>query len=101
MSTERHVLIAGGAGYIGSLLTGHLLRLGFRVTVVDDLLFGGESLLAYFPFPTFHFVKANVWEPRAIRSAIRTDWPAPEAIVHLAAIVGFPEIGRASCRERV
>jgi len=90
MSTERHVLITGGAGYIGSLLTGHLLRLGFRVTVVDDLLFGGESLLAYFPFPTFHFVKANVWEPRAIRSAFRTDWPAPETIVHLAAIVGFP-----------
>src|SRR3989337_2164692 len=90
MSTERHVLIAGGAGYIGSLLTGHLLRLGFRVTVVDDLLFGGESLLAYFPFSTFHFLKADVCEPRTVRSALHEDWPKPEAIVHLAAIVGFP-----------
>ena len=60
MNNESHVLITGGAGYIGSFLTGHLLRLGFRVTVVDDLLFGGESLLAYFPFPTFHFTTANL-----------------------------------------
>ena len=85
-----HVLITGGAGYIGSLLTGELLRLGTRVTVVDDLLFGGESLLGYLAHPGFHFVKANVWEPRALRSAVPVDWPRPEAVIHLAAIVGFP-----------
>jgi nucleoside-diphosphate-sugar epimerase len=86
----RHILITGGAGYIGSLLAGKLLREGYRVTVVDDLLFGGESLLAYLPDPDFHFVKSNVCESRAIRSALRSDWPRPEAIVHLAGIVGFP-----------
>jgi nucleoside-diphosphate-sugar epimerase len=85
-----HILITGGAGYIGSLLTGELLRQGAYVTVVDDLLFGGESLLPYMAHPKFHFVKANVWEPRAIRTAAPADWPRPEAIVHLAAIVGFP-----------
>ncbi|MCI0521312.1 MAG: NAD(P)-dependent oxidoreductase [Chloroflexi bacterium] len=85
-----HVLVTGGAGYLGSLLVGDLLRRGWQVTVVDDLLFGGESLLAYLPHPTFHFVKANVWEPRAIRAAMRPDWPRPQAAVHLAAIVGFP-----------
>lgn len=86
----RHILVTGGAGYIGSLLTGELLRRGYKVTVVDDLLFGGESLLAYLPDPNFHFVKFNVWEPRAVRSALRSDWPRPQAIVHLAGIVGFP-----------
>lgn len=90
MNEEKHVLITGGAGYIGSYLTGHLLRLGYHVTVLDDLLFGGESLMAYFLHPAFHFVKANVWEPRAVRSAVRLDWPAPHAVVHLAAIAGFP-----------
>jgi nucleoside-diphosphate-sugar epimerase len=90
MKDERHVLITGGAGYIGSLLSGDLLRQGYYVTVVDDLLFGGESLLAYLPDSHFRFVKANVWEPRAIRAAIKADWPTPQAIVHLAAIVGFP-----------
>lgn len=87
---ERHVLITGGAGYIGSALAGELLRSGSRVTVVDDLLFGGESLLAFLSNPAFHFVKSNVWESRAIRSAVRDDWPRPQAVVHLAAIAGFP-----------
>jgi nucleoside-diphosphate-sugar epimerase len=90
MSERGHILITGGAGYIGSYLTGELLRLGLRVTVVDELLFGGESLLAYRPHPAFHFVKADVWEPRAIKNSIRTDWPTPQAIIHLAAIAGFP-----------
>ncbi len=86
----EHVLITGGAGYIGSLLTGELLRCGYRVTVVDDLLYGGESLLAYFPHPDFHFAKANVWEPRAILQSVPASWPPPDAVVHLAAIAGFP-----------
>ncbi|MDX1435238.1 MAG: NAD(P)-dependent oxidoreductase [Anaerolineales bacterium] len=90
MNEERHVLITGGAGYIGSLLSGELLRRDYHVTVVDDLLFGGESLIAYFPHPRFNFVKGNVWEPRLLRSAIPDDWPAPDSVVHLAAIVGFP-----------
>ena len=90
MSETNHVLITGGAGYIGSLLTGELLRLGHRVTVVDKLLFGGESLVAYLPHPKFHFVKADVWEPRAVKTAIPANWPVPSGIVHLAAIVGFP-----------
>ncbi len=89
-TSESHVLVTGGAGYIGSMLTGELLRLGKHVTVVDDLLFGGESLLAYLPHPRFHFFKANLWESRAIRAALPVDWPRPEAVVHLAAIVGFP-----------
>jgi nucleoside-diphosphate-sugar epimerase len=90
MSESDHVLITGGAGYIGSYLTGELLRQGIRVTVVDELLFGGESLLAYRPHSAFHFVKADVWEPRAIKNSIRSDWPVPQVIVHLAAIAGFP-----------
>ncbi len=87
---ERHVVVTGGAGYIGSMLTGELLRQGYQVTVIDDLLFGGESLMAYFPHPRFHFVKGNVWEPRTLKVAVRRDWPKPWAVVHLAAIVGFP-----------
>ncbi len=86
----NHVVITGGAGYIGSQLTGELLRLGLQVTVIDDLLFGGESLLSYLAHPNFHFAKANVTEPRAIRSSLRSDWGKPEALFHLAAIVGFP-----------
>jgi nucleoside-diphosphate-sugar epimerase len=86
----KHVVITGGAGYIGSLLTGELLRLGMKVTVIDDLIFGGESLIAYLAHPNFHFARANVIEPRVIRSNLRSDWEKPAVLVHLAAIVGFP-----------
>jgi nucleoside-diphosphate-sugar epimerase len=90
MKRDRHVLITGGAGYIGSLLTAELLRTGNKVTVVDSLLFGGESLLSFIHHPDFHFVKADVTEPHTVRDALQGDWPAPRAVVHLAAIVGFP-----------
>jgi nucleoside-diphosphate-sugar epimerase len=86
MSDPQQILITGGAGYIGSLLTGVLLRRGYDVTVVDDLLFGGESLLAYFSHPNFHFVKGDVCDPSALDRAKRRY----HAVVHLAAIVGFP-----------
>ncbi|MBI2758560.1 MAG: NAD(P)-dependent oxidoreductase [Chloroflexi bacterium] len=90
MKTERHILITGGAGYIGSLLTSELLRANFSVSVADSLLFGGESLVPFLHHPNFHFVKADVTEPRAVRDAVKRDWPKPDAIVHLAGIVGFP-----------
>jgi nucleoside-diphosphate-sugar epimerase len=87
---RKHIVITGGAGYIGSYLTGELLRLGMKVTVIDDLIYGGESLLGYLAHPNFHFSKANVTEPRAIRTNLRSDWEKPAALIHLAAIVGFP-----------
>ena len=90
MNDQRHVLITGGAGYIGSLLTSELLRANYRVTVLDDLLFGGESLLGFLHHPNFNFVKTDVTHLRAIRDHVRGEWPVPFAIVHLAAIVGFP-----------
>lgn len=86
----KHVVITGGAGYIGSLLAGELLRLGMKVTVIDDLLYGGESLLAYLTHPNLRFTKANVTEPRALRTSFPSNWDKPDALVHLAAIVGFP-----------
>ncbi len=90
MSEQKHILVTGGAGYIGSLLSGELLRQGYLVTVVDELLFGGDSLVAYLNHPNFRFAKHDVWEPRTLRAALKDDWPVPDAVVHLAAIVGFP-----------
>jgi nucleoside-diphosphate-sugar epimerase len=88
--TGRHVLITGGAGYIGSLLTSNLLQANYRVTVVDNLLFGGESLVPFLHHPNFHFVKSDITEPRAVKEAVKGGWPKPDTVLHLAAIVGFP-----------
>ena len=88
-----HVLITGGAGYIGSLLTGLLLQRGYRVTVVDSLLFGGESLLGYWHHPRFRFLHADVCEPDCLAPSLEdcgAERGGPTCVVHLAAIVGFP-----------
>ena len=89
----RHVLITGGAGYVGSLLAGVLLGEGCRVTVVDKLLFGGESLLGYWHLPSFRLVTADV-----ASEDLSPYLDGVDAVVHLAAIVGFPAcqaVGRA------
>jgi len=97
----RHILVTGGAGYIGSLLNGVLLSRGYCVTVVDDLLFGGESLLGYWHHHRFRFVKGDVCKREVLRPALTADGEQlttsdaggggrPSAVVHLAAIVGFP-----------
>jgi nucleoside-diphosphate-sugar epimerase len=90
MKVKGHILVTGGAGYIGSLLTSELLRAGYRVSVMDSLLYGGESLLGFFPHPNFHFERIDVSEPGVIRASLPRKWPKPEAVVHLAAIAGFP-----------
>ena len=41
------VLVTGGAGYLGSRVTAHLLQAGYAVTVFDKLVYGGEALLPF------------------------------------------------------
>ena len=46
-SDERTILVAGGAGYVGSVLVRRLLSAGYRVRVIDMLLYGnGGALVA-------------------------------------------------------
>ncbi|NCP88341.1 MAG: NAD(P)-dependent oxidoreductase [Anaerolineae bacterium CG_4_9_14_3_um_filter_57_17] len=88
--TDRHVIVTGAAGYIGSLLVSELLRLGYRVTAIDSLLYGGESLVPFLSHPNFHFAKADVTEARSVRDSLPRGWKKPSALFHLAAVVGFP-----------
>ncbi len=81
------IAITGGAGYIGSLLTGELLRRGHRVRVLDTLFFGGESLLAYLSHPGFAFHKVDVADPK---HDLMPFMEGIDIVFHLAAIVGFP-----------
>ena len=85
-SEEGTILVTGGAGYIGSLLVGELLRRGHRVIVLDSLLFGGGSLLAHLDHPRFSFHRADVCD----REAIAPFFKGVDGVVHLAAIVGYP-----------
>jgi nucleoside-diphosphate-sugar epimerase len=87
---EKKVVITGGAGYIGSLLTGQLLREGCQVIVIDKLLFGGDHMLGYFETHSAEFgmVIDDVMDIEAKK--LKTICADAEAIVHLAGLVGFP-----------
>ena len=84
------VLVTGGAGYIGSVLTGHFLRAGHAVTVIDSLLHGVQGLYAYCGDRSFDFVFGDARDERVMRPAIA----AHDVIVPLAAIVGMPACER-------
>ena len=80
------ILVTGGAGYIGCELVPMLLERGYRVRVFDNLMYGGNGLLPCFRNPQFEFVAGDIREAAAVRAALRDC----EAVIHLAAIVGFP-----------
>ena len=84
----EHVLVTGGAGYVGSGLLRELLSQGNYVTCVDKLMFGGESLLDIWHNDNFTFIKCDVndWD---VFNSILTDSNF-DAVIHLAAIVGDP-----------
>lgn len=100
-SISRHVLITGGAGYLGSMLAAHLLARGHRVTVLDRLLFGGEALLPLMGAPGFAFQQGDVTREGDVRKAFSAGGSAdrPEAVIHLAALVGFPACEQAGKEE--
>lgn len=79
-----NLLVTGGAGYVGSVLVGHLLRRGYHVTVLDNLLYSQSSLLQYCSNSHFEFVQGDVRDERLMREQLRSH----DAILPLAAIVG-------------
>jgi nucleoside-diphosphate-sugar epimerase len=84
------VIITGGAGYVGSVLTALLLAEGHQVRVLDSLAHGGDSLLGAWCHPGFEFVRGDVRDRATVRSAVS----GRDAVVHLAAIVGDPACAR-------
>jgi len=80
------VLITGGAGYLGSVITETLLDNGYYVTCLDKLIFNQVSLLPYTSNPNFKFVYGDVRNEELLERLCNE----ADVIIPLAAIVGFP-----------
>ena len=80
------VLITGGAGYLGSNLTRHLLEAGYSVTVLDNLMYDQVTLLHLFSNPKFQFELGDVRDKKLLQELVGLN----DVIIPLAAIVGMP-----------
>lgn len=87
---EKKVLITGGAGYLGSVLTGYLLNKGYQVTCLDSLIYGQKSLFIYSDNPNFNFVFGDVRDRKVLEKIVL----GFDAIIPLAALVGMPVCDR-------
>ena len=80
------ILITGGAGYLGSVITGKMLNAGHQVIVLDKLIFNQVSLLTYTSNPNFKFIHGDVRNLELLERLCNE----VDVIIPLAAIVGFP-----------
>ena len=80
------VLITGGAGYIGSVLTPYLLEKNFRVTVLDNLFYKQDSLLNICHNPEFEFINGDARDKNLLQELL----PKQDIIIPLACLVGQP-----------
>jgi nucleoside-diphosphate-sugar epimerase len=83
---DRRVLVIGGAGYIGSALLPKLLDNGYKVRLLDMLLYGTEPIKAFAGHPNLELVQADFRQVDKIVEATRD----VDTVVHLGAIVGDP-----------
>ena len=82
----KKVLITGGAGYLGSVLTEVLLNKGYQVTVLDNLIYKQTSVAPFSYHKNFRFVLGDVTNNSTLRPLVESH----DVIIPLAAIVGMP-----------
>ena len=79
------ILVTGGAGFIGSYLSGAYIERGEEVWAIDDLSTGSlENIAALLHHPRFHFVNDTILNREVLLELVGIC----DVIVHLAAAVG-------------
>tara|TARA_B110000858_G_scaffold166130_1_gene193206 strand:- start:1019 stop:1984 length:966 start_codon:yes stop_codon:yes gene_type:complete len=84
------ILITGGSGYLGSVITGNFLQKGAEVTVLDNLMYNQSSSIIYSHNKNFKFIFGDVRNKSLLKDLV-FDF---DIIIPLAAIVGFPACDR-------
>ncbi len=81
-----HVLVTGGAGYVGAVLVPKLLAEGHAVTVLDLYLYGDDVLAAVRDHPRLTEIKGDLRDAATVARALQDC----DAVIHLACISNDP-----------
>ena len=82
---SKKILITGGAGYIGTVLTPMLLEKGYQVVIIDKLIFGQKP---YEDKKNFKFINGDVRDYTLIKKILEGN--NFDVVIPLAALVGAP-----------
>ena len=85
-SGEHRVLVIGGGGYIGSALVPQLLDDGYKVRMLDLLLFGEDPIRSFKDHPNLEIIEGDFRNQEPLLCSLRD----ADSVVHLGAIVGDP-----------
>lgn len=83
----NHILLIGGAGYVGTVLTSHFLKKGHKVTAIDNFTYDNQfAIQPYLGDPDYRFVFGDMGDRQALSLAADgvTD------VILLAGLVGDP-----------
>jgi nucleoside-diphosphate-sugar epimerase len=83
---SRDILVTGGAGYLGSTMVPELLNAGHKVTVLDNFMFGQNSLAHVCHHANFKVVRGDI----RVESTMKPLMKNADIIIPLAALVGAP-----------
>lgn len=79
----QNILVTGGAGYVGAVLTPKLLNKGYKVTVLDLMIYGEDVLPEH---PNLKKVKGDIRDQELLTKIL----PGHDAVIHLACISNDP-----------
>ncbi len=82
----RKILITGGAGYIGSVLTEKLLKSGCSVVVLDNLMYSDIGIRHLKENAALELIEGDIRDQKTVSMAMKD----VETVIHLAAIANDP-----------
>ena len=86
MNDISSILVTGGAGYVGSVLVTKLVKLGYKVRVIDSLIYGNEGISKLISNNSIEMITEDLRNNVVLSNVVKNI----DCVIHLAAIVGEP-----------
>ncbi|MDR1671852.1 MAG: NAD(P)-dependent oxidoreductase [Bacteroidales bacterium] len=84
----KNILLVGGAGYVGTVVTAHFLKKGYKVTALDNFVYGNQfSILSCIGDPAYKFIRGDMSNNADLEKTLKegiTD------VILMAGLVGDP-----------